>query len=231
MFCGVFSSIPLYFPRQFNRGHDFRKEFRSIGEVLRTQAAPELRQIPIMALTATAVPRVQKDICSSLHLQNTKIVRQSFDRTNLVISVLKKDRTMSLASAMEPLAQTLISSSQPRQQSTIVYVPTRNQVDETVSFLRQRLQKSDKGVQVEGYHAGMSIGRRNDAHTNFLTGKTTVICATVAFGMGIDKPDTRRVIHFGMYGVVLGFLPLACFDISLTFFVHRKSTLQGLQKL
>lgn len=179
------------------RGHDFRADFRKIGQVLRTQAAPELRKIPIMALTATAVPRVQTDICSSLHLHQPKIMKFSFDRSNLVISVIQKDRTMALASAMEPLVQTLIKSTQPSQQSTIVYVPTRNQVDETVSFLRQRLQKCDKEVRVQGYHAGLSHAERESAHTNFLTGKTTVICATVAFGMGIDKSDTRRVIHFG----------------------------------
>jgi len=179
-------------------GHDFRPDFRKIGQVLRSaQSPPFLRQVPIMALTATAVPRVQQDICQSLRLNNPLMVRCSFDRTNLLISVLKKDRSMSLAAAMEPLAQTLSTTTQPTQESTIIYVPSRNQVDETVSFLKQRLQKSKNQIHVEGYHAGMSTADRHIAHTNFLTGSTQVICATVAFGMGIDKPDTRRVIHFG----------------------------------
>ena len=84
-------------------------------------------------------------------------------------------------------------------QSTIIYAPTRGQVEDITAHLSKRLrQEGDNNIQVEGYHAGMSTEARNEAHTNFLTGKTAVICATVAFGMGIDKPDTRRVIHFGM---------------------------------
>jgi len=198
-------------------GHDFRPEFRQIGDTLRTQAPPNLRDIPIMALTATAVPRVQHDICQSLHLRSPKVFRQSFDRPNLVLKVIRKDRSMALASAMEPLVQALVASTKPeatqnqqstttrssssnlQQQSTIIYVPTRNQVDDVVAFLKQRLTQQQVHASVEGYHAGMSLEERNRAHVNFLTGKTTVICATVAFGMGIDKPDTRRVIHYGTY--------------------------------
>jgi superfamily II DNA helicase RecQ len=76
---------------------------------------------------------------------------------------------------------------------TIVYAPTRVLVEEVA----KHLQDTVKTAQVEAYHAGFSVKERSKAHTNFLSGKTTVIVATVAFGMGIDKPDTRRVIHYG----------------------------------
>ena len=177
-------------------GHDFRKEFRQIGNMLRHQQQQEdLVKIPMMALTATAVPRVQQDIIKSLNLNNPKVVLQSFDRTNLIISVHKKARNMALESAMQPLLNSLVK----KPESTIVYASTRDLVESIASFLQQRLdQKGAKDyIKVEGYHAGLPLEVRNEAHTNFLTGRTTVIVATVAFGMGIDKPDTRRVIHYG----------------------------------
>ncbi|CAB9500421.1 syndrome ATP-dependent helicase homolog [Seminavis robusta] len=181
-------------------GHDFRPEYSKIGQVLRNNTLTglqHLKQIPIMALTATAVPRVQQDICQSLLLKNPYTARQSSDRNNLIISVHKKDRGMALSAAMEPLIQTLVNSkSHQHQQSTIIYAPTRNLVEEITSFLRQRLA-AQENIQVEGYHAGMPNAQRSAAHTNFLTGKTTVICGTSAFGLGINKIDTRRVIHYG----------------------------------
>jgi ATP-dependent DNA helicase RecQ/Werner syndrome ATP-dependent helicase len=100
---------------------------------------------------------------------------------------------MALASAMKPLLQSLLQT----PESTIVYASTRNQVEDITSFLQQRLEQKGKNVKVEGYHAGLSLNARSDAHTNFLTGRTTIVVATNAFGLGIDKPDTRRVIHFG----------------------------------
>lgn len=128
------------------------------------------------------------------------VSRQSFDRTNLVIAVHKKERGSAIPSAMGSLLKTLFESSSPQQQSTIIYAPTRSQVEDISSYLNRRLKQEGKTqIQVEGYHAGMTMEARNLAHTNFLTGKTTVICATVAFAMGIDKPDTRRVIHFGEF--------------------------------
>ena len=80
------------------------------------------------------------------------------------------------------------------KQSTIVYAPTRSQVDEVAMYLQANVKNS---VKIEAYHAGLSNAERATAHTNFLTGKSSVVVATVAFGMGIDKPDIRRIIHYG----------------------------------
>lgn len=170
------------------------REFRGVGKALRTDTI--LSNIPILALTATAVPRVQKDICDSLHLYNPFVSRQSLDRSNLQISVLKKN---GVPHAMNDLVSSLNSPGvRSSKQSTIVYAPTRSQVDELTLYLQNNVQKEEEnGVRIEAYHAGLSQDARNQAHTKFLTGFTTVIVATVAFGMGIDKPDTRRVIHFG----------------------------------
>jgi superfamily II DNA helicase RecQ len=148
-----------------------------------------------MALTATAVPRIQQDIATSLRLRDPLISLQSFDRPNLKIIVKRKDRGgNALRAAMEPLVQQLQGKT---LDSTIIYAPTRTQVEEVASFLQQRLEAEGSKVRVEAYHAGLTQGQRSEAHTSFLTGTTAVIVATVAFGMGIDKPDTRRVIHFG----------------------------------
>ena len=165
-------------------GHDFRPEYRKL-HLIRSHGG--LDDVPIMALTATAIPRVQLDIISNLSLRKPHIDRQSFDRDNLQIFVQRK-KTGGVAANMRPLLSKLADKA-----STIIYVPTRDQVEEVCSFLQQKLE----GIQVEAYHAGMPQDQRTLAHTNFLVGKTNIICATVAFGMGIDKPDTRRVLHYG----------------------------------
>ena len=155
---------------------------------------PKLQSIPIVALTATAVPRTQQDIISNLCLRNPNILQRSFDRTNLKISVVRRD---GMQSAMEPLIRHYLQSKNSKE-STIVYVPTRNEVESVTNFLQQRLKSENSNVvRVVAYHAGLSTERRHEAHKNFLTGKVQIICATCAFGMGIDKPDCRRVIHYG----------------------------------
>jgi superfamily II DNA helicase RecQ len=170
------------------------REFRQVGAALREHSV--LRHVPIVALTATAVPRVQTDICHSLQLRNPFVSRQSLDRSNLRIRVAKKS---GLALAMKDLLAVLNTPGiRASKQSTIVYAPTRSQVNELALYLQSNIQSSDDNkARVEPYHAGLTQEERNQAHTKFLTGVTTVIVATVAFGMGIDKPDTRRVIHFG----------------------------------
>jgi superfamily II DNA helicase RecQ len=174
-----------------NWGHDFRPEYRQAGAVLR--AHPQLARVPIMALTATAMPRIQVDIVKNLQMKNPCICQQSFDRPNLSIQVVLKDTGGAMRSAMEPLVRTLKRD----PSSTIVYAPTKNQVEEVAAYLQQRLEAEGSKVRVEHYHASVNSQQRLTTHINFLTGKTAVVVATVAFGMGIDKPDTRRVVHYG----------------------------------
>ncbi|KAL7562380.1 hypothetical protein ACA910_020720 [Epithemia clementina (nom. ined.)] len=189
-------------------GHDFRPEFRQVGQALRGGGGGggggmSLSQIPILALTATAIPRVQEDIAQSLHLNDPLISMQSFDRSNLKITVSKKPASGGIATAFAPMLKKLQKSSggtSSQVESTIIYAPTRAQVEEIALFFEKNITSSGKeksNVVVEAYHAGMTPENRHRIHTNFLTGRSQVIVATVAFGMGIDKPDTRSVVHYG----------------------------------
>ena len=178
-------------------GHDFRKDYLFAGEALRKHQ--QLRTVPIIALTATAVPRIQEDIAQNLRLRSPFVNKQSFDRTNLAIKVILKERNNPLASAMEPLIRKLNTEEKRKGYagSTIIYAATRNSTEEVASYLQQRLQAQNSSIDVRAYHAGMTTATRHETHIRFLTGKTAVVVATVAFGLGIDKPDTRRVIHWG----------------------------------
>jgi ATP-dependent DNA helicase RecQ/Werner syndrome ATP-dependent helicase len=142
---------------------------------------------------------VQKDIIESLHMRNPFVSLQSFDRKNLKIRVITKP-SGGVAGAFSEFVAKLRDSKGTlavagRKQSTIVYASTRSQVEEIALFLQKNVLHDE--IQIEAYHAGLSPNQRTATHTNFLTGKTTVVVATVAFGMGIDKPDVRRIIHYG----------------------------------
>ena len=171
-------------------GHDFRPSYRQVGNVLRGHAV--LKNVPIVALTATAVPRVQTDILSSLQLRNPKVVKQSFDRDNLIITVRRKPaggyRT-ALAGFVKDMKEMTTTTrkkmSFSRHESTIIYCPTQGQVVEVSNWLSQQFEGTD--IRAQSYHGGQALEHRSDAHINFLTGKTAVIVATLAFGMGICK--------------------------------------------
>lgn len=187
-------------------GHDFRPQYREIGSAIRS--VPALKSIPMLALTATAVPRVQSDILRTLRMSdNVKVLKQSFDRTNIQIAVKRKPPSGGYRTALQPLVDELVAA-QGRGQSTIIYCPTRSDVEEVAAHLSRQFESAAAArapsgssatavVQCEPYHAGMTPQARLSAHTNYLIGKTTVIVATTAFGLGIDKPDTRRVVHWG----------------------------------
>ena len=216
-------------------GHDFRKSFLDIGPSLRNH--PILSSVPILALTATAVPRVQRDIVTSLRMQHdATIAKRSFDRTNLKIVIKRKPRNGmhgAFESMVKEMAKTIVkqgisanSSSKKGVgggivggRSTIVYCSTKKEVETIAAMIAQTLAhqivqqnaingNDDNTITFEAashlassyvkpYHAGLSFGHRSDAHTQFLIGKVIIIVATVAFGMGIDKPDIRRVVHWG----------------------------------
>ena len=174
-------------------GHDFRASYTQLG--LFRSAYPS---VPIVALTATAVPKVRASIVESLQLRSPFIASKTFDRPNLEIVVRRKVHGENMANHLAPLIKELAPAAgggSAAGGSTVVYCATRREVEEVGAFLAMRLKAA--GVRVEQYHAGFSPQRRQDTHYSFLSGRTQCVVATVAFGMGIDKPDIRRVVHVG----------------------------------
>ena len=137
-----------------------------------------------MALTATATPHVQQDICNLLMLRSPQITRTSFNRPNLYLEVKHKG-----GSVWSDLKQMMNKGT--FSGPTIIYCPSRKDVDEVSN------QLTDRNIENKKYHAGLSITQRKEAHKAFVYDDVQVIVATIAFGMGIDKPDVRNVIHYG----------------------------------
>ncbi|XP_022095858.1 Werner syndrome ATP-dependent helicase homolog [Acanthaster planci] len=164
-------------------GHDFRSCYRALGK-LRTV----LSEVPFMALTATATPPVCKDICTTLRLKNPLVTCTSFDRPNLYLEVrLKSGIRSDLQSLMVETHKFYYEFDGP----TIVYCPTKKATEQVGAVLK------DMGVKACIYHAGLTPQKRKDAHHKFVRDELQCIVATVAFGMGIDKPDVRNIIHYG----------------------------------
>ena len=157
-------------------GHDFRPEYRQFAE-LRGQ----YRKIPLMALTATATSRVREDIIKQLELQSPEIFTSSFDRSNLQYTVQPRQK---------PLQQILNVLNRNEGESGIIYCSTRKSTEEVAS------QLISEGINATAYHAGMDIEQRNKNQELFIHDKIQVICATIAFGMGINKPNVRFIIHY-----------------------------------
>jgi DNA topoisomerase-3 len=164
-------------------GHDFRPEYRMLKERL-----PLLRPAPVIALTATATPLVQRDIVDQLGLDDALQFIHGFRRSNIAIEMV--DLRPSLrAAATERLL------SDPANRPAIVYAPTRRQAEELAERLTARFPTAP-------YHAGLTATRRDEAQAGFLKGHLDVVVATIAFGMGIDKANVRTVIHTAMPGSV-----------------------------
>ncbi len=158
-------------------GFDFRPSYRKINKFM-----AELPKRPIVAsFTATATRLVQEDIVKQLNLKQPEVFIQSFDRPNIKFTVLEPDNR----------DRTLIKLL-PKKESTIIYASTRKQVDKIHESLQQ------KGYAVSRYHAGMDQEERNQAQNDFINDKTNIVVATNAFGMGIDKTDVRKVIHYNL---------------------------------
>ena len=162
-------------------GHDFRPDYRMLGDYL-----PALRPAPILALTATATPTVQKDIVTQLQLTNPALFIHGFRRHNLAIEVVE----LSKPRRNEFTANLL---SKPENRPAIVYAPSRKSAEELASTL---------GSKAAAYHAGLDPATRDRVQRNFQIGKLDVVVATIAFGMGIDKADVRTVIHIALPGSV-----------------------------
>ncbi len=157
-------------------GHDFRPEYRQLKQ-LRQQYS----QIPILALTATATKRVQQDIIQQLELRQPQIHLASFNRPNLNYEVKTKEKNSYYQ---------LLKAIRRESGSGIVYCLSRRRVDE-ISF-----KLNNDGIKALPYHAGMAPQNRAENQTRFLRDDTRVIVATIAFGMGINKPDVRFVFHY-----------------------------------
>ncbi|MGC1394882.1 MAG: RecQ family ATP-dependent DNA helicase, partial [Coleofasciculaceae cyanobacterium] len=159
-------------------GHDFRPEYRQMKQL--RQRYPD---IPLLALTATATGRVRQDIIQQLTLQEPSIHLASFNRPNLYYEVIPKDRQS---------YKQLLTKIRSHQGSGIIYCFSRRQVDEVASQLQQ------DGFTALPYHAGLSNQERSENQTRFIRDDVQIMVATVAFGMGINKPDVRFVIHYDL---------------------------------
>lgn len=159
-------------------GHDFRPEYRRIRTIVN-----QIAEVPIIALTATATPKVQADIQKNLCMKDARLFKASFNRDNLFYEVRPKK---------DALKQIVRHAKTNVGKSGIVYCLSRKKVEEIAEVLRVN------GIKALGYHAGMDASQRSRIQDQFLMQDVDVIVATIAFGMGIDKPDVRYVIHYDM---------------------------------
>lgn len=163
-------------------GHDFRPEYRRLREMM-DQINPD---IPVIALTATATPKVQSDIVKNLGLRDPKIFISSFNRSNLYYEIqpkIKKDQTI------KSIVRYIVTH---KGKSGIIYTLNRKTTEELADMLVAN------GIKAVAYHAGLDSKLRAERQDLFLNEDVQVIVATIAFGMGIDKPDIRFVIHFNI---------------------------------
>ena len=158
-------------------GHDFRPEYRRIRPIIN-----EIGKAPVIALTATATPKVQHDIQKNLGMVNAKVYKSSFNRPNLYYEV--RSKTVNVDKEIIKF----IKNNQ--EKSGIIYCLSRKKVEELAEILQAN------GINAKAYHAGMDSATRTQNQDDFLMEKIDVIVATIAFGMGIDKPDVRYVIHY-----------------------------------
>lgn len=166
-------------------GHDFRPEYRRIREIV-----DEIGRAPIIALTATATPKVQSDILKNLGILDARVFKSSFNRTNLYYEV--KDKVDADKDIVRYIRQN-------PGKSGIVYCLSRKKVEEMAEFL------NINGIKALPYHAGLDAKTRSENQDRFLMEDVNVIVATIAFGMGIDKPDIRFVIHYDIPKSVEGY--------------------------
>ena len=168
-------------------GHDFRPEYRKIRDII-DQVDPKVK---IIALTATATPKVQDDIIKNLKINNSKVFKSSFNRPNLFYEVRGKSQTTDL-----DLIKFIKSKS---NQSGIIYCLSRKNTENLSELL------NINGIKSLPYHAGLEKKIREENQDKFLKDDCDIIVATIAFGMGIDKPDVRFVIHYDVPKSIEGY--------------------------
>ena len=163
-------------------GHDFRPEYRRLREMM-IQINPD---IPVIALTATATPKVQSDIVKNLDLHEPHIYISSFNRPNLYYEILPKIKKNQTDESIVRFIKSM------KTKSGIIYTLNRKTTEELADILMAN------GIKAVAYHAGLDSKLRTERQDQFLNEDVQVICATIAFGMGIDKPDIRFVIHYNI---------------------------------
>jgi ATP-dependent DNA helicase RecQ len=166
-------------------GHDFRPEYRRIRNII-----DDIGQAPVIALTATATPKVQSDILKNLGMPDATVFKSSFNRSNLYYEV--RDKT-------DPKKDIIKFIRQNPGKSGIIYCLSRKKVEELAELL------NINGIKAAPYHAGLDAKTRADNQDAFLMEEIDVIVATIAFGMGIDKPDVRFVIHYDIPKSIEGY--------------------------
>ena len=166
-------------------GHDFRPEYRRIRTIIE-----DIGYSPIIALTATATPKVQSDILKNLGMPDAKVFKSSFNRPNLYYEIRDKS---------DPKRDIIKFIRQNPGKSGIIYCLSRKKVEELAELL------NINGIKAAPYHAGLDAKTRADNQDAFLMEEVDVIVATIAFGMGIDKPDVRFVIHYDIPKSIEGY--------------------------
>ena len=166
-------------------GHDFRPEYRRIRTIIE-----DIGSAPIIALTATATPKVQSDILKNLGMQDATVFKSSFNRPNLYYEVRDK---------LDPKKDIIKFIRQNPGKSGIIYCLSRKKVEELAELL------NINGIKAAPYHAGLDAKTRAENQDAFLMEEIDVIVATIAFGMGIDKPDVRFVIHYDIPKSIEGY--------------------------
>ena len=166
-------------------GHDFRPDYRTLGDL-----RCSLPRVPFIALTATATERVRRDIITQLDLNEPQIFIASFDRANLNYTVRPKRNTFG---ALLDLLE------KNRGESTIIYCFSRKDTELVAANL------SDEGFNALPYHAGLDAGVRSETQEKFIRDEVSIIVATIAFGMGIDKSDIRLIVHYDLPKSIEGY--------------------------
>ena len=166
-------------------GHDFRPEYRRIRSIIE-----DIGVAPIIALTATATPKVQSDIIRNLGMMDATVFKSSFNRPNLYYEIRDKS---------DPKREIIKYIKQHPGRSGIIYCLSRKKVEELAELL------NINGIKAAPYHAGLDAKTRADNQDRFLMEEVDVIVATIAFGMGIDKPDVRFVIHYDIPKSIEGY--------------------------
>lgn len=161
-------------------GHDFRPDYKLLGEV-----RVKFPGVPVMALTATATENVKVDVIHNLGIHNCEVLSQSFNRPNLIYEVRSKGKAKDVLDSIASTIKTFYSN-----QSGIIYCLSRKNCESIAAKLR-----TDHNIMAHHYHAGMEPVEKTLVQKQWQVGRYHVIVATIAFGMGIDKPDVRYVIH------------------------------------